>query len=186
MSEAMAPILAIAYSVASRTFGTFTPKWPIWRKLVIGAGRARAKHHLRVVLETKPYRRLANAKHRPDSQRKNVLLLLRQPHGLQPEPLIVSIGSLHVLGGLELPSAAHEPGFLALVEDDIVVFGAAAQKLLAGRAGARILQHERPGCELRGPCNVGDVERHIAELPIAKWDWHSYFLRTRYEVSGEP
>src|ERR1700687_639506 len=151
-----------------------------------GWTRASAKHHLRVVLETKPYRRLANAKHRPDSQRKKVLLLLSQPPGLEPEPLIVGIGPLHVLWRLELPSAAHEPGFLALVEDDIVVFGAAAQELLAGRPCARILQHERPGCELRGPCNVGDVERHIAELSIAKWDWHSYFLRTRYEVSGDP
>jgi hypothetical protein len=46
---------------------------------------------------------------------------------------------LDVSGRLEFPSAAYQSGFLVLIEDDIMVFRTAAQKLLAGRARARVL-----------------------------------------------
>jgi hypothetical protein len=80
---------------------------------------------------------------------------------------------LDVSGRLELPGTAYQSGLLALIEDDIMVFRTAAQKLLAGRARARILQRKRVGRELRRARNVGNVERHIADFAIAKWDWHS-------------
>jgi hypothetical protein len=134
--------------------------------------RARAEQHLRVVLEADPYGRLADPERGPHAEPEHVLLFLAELHGPESQRFVVCKGFLDVFRRLELPCAAHEPGLLVLVQHDVVMLGTAAQELLSGGSLARVLERERDGRKLGRPRDVRDVQCNVAELPIAKIDWH--------------
>ncbi len=142
-----------------------------------------AEHHLRVVLEAQTDRGFAHPECRPDAETQDFLFFLGELHRFQSERFVVGEGSFDVLGGLELPGTANQARLLVLIQHHVVVFGSAAQELLARRTHSRVLENECGGREFRRPRHVSDVQCDVAELPVAKVHWHGDSSGQRMIVS---